>query len=309
MIRNNKWRVVLLGTIFSVLVGYSGKAFAQATPRSLEKDFKVYLKLFPPLKLPLKAFEDKPSKKQGQNISQKWIEKFIDPKYENDGTLYTAMGQVKHQKGNIFLFIGRGAPGMMNAEVFLLVYTPSGILLQQLLFNKTRSVRNTIYSSLSEDLYIKLTHAYTDLSERTRVTEVFQFMINEQGRLIRVSKDRWNFLKEITPLTQYCNIVRAYYQQLSKQNYKAAANYFSPQVSQWLGLKNVTKEKVGNEAHRFLSSKKQVFYYPDFTQAKIKNKTLTVPVKLGWNNYRTEVVAYFTFNKKFEITHLKEQSQ
>jgi len=102
---------------------------------------------------------------------------------------------------------------------------------------------------------------------------------------------------------------KQYYQFLNQRYYGQIKRLFVNQVQQWLSLKNISKEKVGLETTRFLSTKKNVQYQPDFTQAHINGNTLKVPVKLGWNDYKAEVMAHFTFNTDFKITHLLERSQ
>lgn len=76
-----------------------------------------------------------------------------------------------------------------------------------------------------------------------------------------------------------------------------------------MSLRNISKEKVGQEATHFLSTKKNVEYQPDFSLAKTNRYTLAMPVKLGWNQYSATVKAYFVFDKRFEIIRLVEQPQ
>jgi len=127
----------------------------------------------------------------------------------------------------------------------------------------------------------------------------------KQTRILYLTKGQYHERNQ----DQMIRKAKQYYQFLNQGHYSQIKRLFTSDVQQWLGLKNISKEKVGREAARFLNTKKNVRYQPDFSSAKINLRTLSIPVELSWNQYSATVKAYFVFNKNFEIIRLVEQTQ
>jgi len=299
---NRRWLVILWLITLST-------SFCKSSAQSQESPFDVYLKLFSPLALPIESFVSPSLSAKAPNIPSSLVEQFIDPRHDADNTWYESLGKIEHP-GNNSLLLVRGESVKPDVKyLLLLVYNPQGLLLQKLTLEYNVRLRNTLKGSINKQLHIKLTSGSVNFADGKYSKQEYPFQVNSKGLIEAVSKDHMGFLKDMTQVMQYCATIKEYYRCLGRQDYKDISQYFSPTVIQWLGLKQVARDKIGQEAHRFLSNKKFVFFNPDFTQATIDGNTLKVPVKLGWNSYQAKVMAYFTFNERFEIVRLLEQSQ
>lgn len=260
--------------------------------------------------MPLESFRSDVLNKKGQTIPSRLVERFIDPAFNSNNTWYEALGSIPHSSKNYLLLVKGESVTPDEKYILLLVYNSQGLLSQQLTFEHTLGVRNTLKGEVAKDASIKVINGSVSFTQPKYVTKELLFKVNFKGYIEPRGRGHreMGLLKEMTRVMRYHNVVREYYECLSRQAYKSIVPYFAAYVSQWLGLKQLSRDKIGQEAHRFLKSKKNVFYHPDFSQAKIDRNTLKVPVELGWDDYQTKVMAYFTFDGYFKIKQLLENA-
>ena len=275
----------------------------------ISKSFKTYLEPFKAISLPVKKQHTNNFDMQKDQIPEVLVKKYIDPTYSKSQGIYVAIARISCSSKTILLLIGSGSWGAGIRETYLMVYNNQGVLQQKLLFERSISVRHSLTGSISKQLFINLTSQSLDLQRNTNVTEIFQFILNYQGLIETINEDKFEYLEDMTPAGQMIKQAKAYYGSLDKGNYSLISLYFAPKVHQWLTLKNTNGDKIATEADRFISTKRNVYYAPLFSKVKTKGNALTFPVKLGWNNYQTNVIATITFNNRYEITSLQEKAK
>lgn len=271
--------------------------------------FSSFLTFFSPIPLPLSG-----SKADSVYVPQKqrlipleFIKPFVNPLSTEKKSPYIAMGRIAWKGNRVFLLIGEGSMEWGPIKIYLMAYTREGQLLQKLSFDNQVYIRNQWVGYINKDYSIVIGGGYVDHDKKKFIPATYKFRINKDGNIVPLTNDRWGFLEDMTKAGQMRKKAKQYYECLNEGHYKLVSVYFSPKTTQWLGLKNVSNDKVGQEAHRFLSTKKNVFYKPDFSATKINGNQLTIPVSLGWNDYKAKVTAHFTFNNRYEITHFQEK--
>ncbi|MCU0437745.1 MAG: hypothetical protein MUC49_07490 [Raineya sp.] len=103
------------------------------------------------------------------------------------------------------------------------------------------------------------------------------------------------------------NIIRQYCQSIAEKDYKKLESLFADSVSQYTFLKNTTKEQIALEMKRFYAGKKDIRLIADYGEMKIKDYTLSIPIFISWEKYKSDVQAEITFDKAFNITFFIEK--
>jgi len=103
------------------------------------------------------------------------------------------------------------------------------------------------------------------------------------------------------------NIMRQYCQSISEKDYKKLESLFADSVSQYLYLKNTTKEQIAAEMKGFYSAKKNIRYTADYSNMVIRNYTLNIPITTTWEGYQAEKEAEITFDQAFNILSFKDK--
>lgn len=101
-------------------------------------------------------------------------------------------------------------------------------------------------------------------------------------------------------------VIHQYCKYFNEGEYEAVSELFTDQVALWITAKNIKNTAVGKEAERFLSTKEEVYYRPDFERMKREGQTATVPIAMRWEGYFAEVEAEIKFDENFKINSYRE---
>ncbi len=106
--------------------------------------------------------------------------------------------------------------------------------------------------------------------------------------------------------TKMKEVIHQYCKYFNEGEYEAVSELFTDQVALWITAKNIKNTAVGKEASRFLSSKEDVYYRPDFERMQREGQTAKVPIAMRWEGYFAEVEAEIKFDEDFKINSYKE---
>lgn len=112
--------------------------------------------------------------------------------------------------------------------------------------------------------------------------------------------------KEDTKATKMQAVIQDYCQFFNEKEFYAVSDLFTPKVEQWITLKNIKNSTIGEEAAKFLGTKLNVHYRPDFIKMKREGQTAYLPIAMSWEGYFAEVEAEIKFDEDFKITSYRE---
>lgn len=112
--------------------------------------------------------------------------------------------------------------------------------------------------------------------------------------------------KEDTKATKMQAVIQDYCQFFNEKEFYAVSDLFTPKVEQWITLKNIKNTDIGDEASRFLGTKLNVHYRPDFVKMRREGQTAYLPIAMSWEGYFAEVEAEIKFDEDFKITSYRE---
>ncbi len=112
--------------------------------------------------------------------------------------------------------------------------------------------------------------------------------------------------KEDPAMASMQAVIHDYCQFFNEKEYDAVADLFTPKVAQWITLNNIKNTAVSEESAKFLGTKLNVHYRPDFVKMRREGQTAYLPIAMSWEGYFAEVEAEIKFDEAFKITSYRE---